>query len=107
MFTPRRIAAFVAGAAITVGSVAFIAGGSRPAFAADEPEKEENWTKADYARDARVHLKKAHEEVDRIADPKNTEKDAKDVEDARKAIDKALVSVDKYLEKVDKEKPAK
>ena len=82
------------GLAIGAGGFAFLANPHHRALAKDAA-----MSNADYARDAREHLKKAHEDVDHLvnsaADKK--EKGYTDAEEAKKAIDRADKALGRYL----------
>ena len=90
----------VLGLAIGAGGVAFL-GSPRPAaLAKDNKEKKEKTdTNADYARDAREHLKKAHEDVDHMVNAASDKKDKgyDDAEEAKKAINRAYSALGRYI----------
>jgi len=88
----RHITTLALGIAIGAGAAGFFAS-HNPALAKDE------MTNADYARDARDHLKKAHEDVDHLvnASSDKKEKGYPDADEAKKAIDRAERALGRYL----------
>jgi hypothetical protein len=97
--------ALVLGLAIGAGGVAFL-GSPHPAALA----KDDKTTNADYAREARELLKKAHEDVDHLVNASADKKDKgyADAEEAKKAIDRAYSALGRYVgladEPIDKKK---
>ena len=85
----------VLGLAIGAGGVAFL-GSSHPAALAKAKDKDTN---ADFARDARDHLKKAHEDVVHMVNAASDKKEKgyADAEEAKKAIDRAWDALGRYI----------
>src|SRR2546426_12394535 len=96
MLHKSHLTSIVLGVALGAGGAGFVASHSA-ALAKDKDEKSS--TNADYARDAREHLKKAHEDVDHLVNAASDkkEKNYPDAEEAKKAIDRADKALGRYL----------
>lgn len=90
----------VLGGAMGVGSFAFMQAVSNPAHAADSAIKldNDNWSTGDRARDALDHLKKAEQEMIRVAKDEGS-KVARDASDATKT---AREKTDTLIAELDK-----
>ena len=101
-----HLSSIVLGVALGAGATTFFAASHPAALAKEKDEKSS--TNADYARDAREHLKKAHEDVDHLVNAASDkkEKNYPDAEEAKKAIDRADKALGRYLGIAD-EAPAK
>jgi hypothetical protein len=90
----------VLGLAIGAGGVAFLGSPHPAALAKDAKDKKEKTdTNADYARDARENLKKAHEDVVHMINSASDKKEKgyADAEEAKKAIDRAWDALGRYI----------
>ena len=99
MFSKRSLTTFLLGASLGVGSAGFLGSHFASALAADakkDADEHKDWLKADYARDAREHVLKAHEEMV-IIEKKGEKDDPKDIENAKKSLDDSLGYVNDYL----------
>ena len=94
MRVQQHFVGLAVGLALGVGTMAFL-GSPHPAAMA----KDDKVSNADYARDAREHLKKAHEDVEHCvnSDSDKKEKGYADADEAKKAIDRADKALGRYL----------
>ena len=94
MKVQQHLLGLTVGLALGAGTIGFL-GFSGPAAMA----KDDKVSNADYARDAREHLKKAHEDVDHMvnSDSDKKEKGHADAEEAKKAIDRADNALGRYI----------